>query len=131
MDIFDTYATNETLENEGTWIAHQDAKFKIARAGNTKYSNLITTLVEENQLLLDKNDAAADKLSDALIVKTLASTVLLGWEGSVTYKGKKISYSIENAEMLLSHKDFRYQVLAWSRDINNYKAAKHEEQLGN
>lgn len=131
MDIFDIYATNETLENEGSWVNHQDARFKVARAGNTKYNNLISKMVDENQILLDMKDEAADRLSDRIFVEVLAATILLGWEGNVTYKGKKLAYSTENAEMLLAHRDFRNQVLSWSRDINNYKEAKLEEQLGN
>lgn len=130
LDIFAQYATDETLENEGTFVEHGDAKFLIARSGNRKYGKLLTALVEQNQQLLDKKDEAADALSDKLMIEVMAKTVLIGWE-NVGYQGKVLPYSVENAKLLLGVKDFRRLVSKWADDIALFKAKKEETQKGN
>lgn len=130
MDIFAQYATNETREVQGAWVEHGDAKFLIGRAGNSKYIKLFAAEIEKNQQLLDKKDDAADALSEKIMMKVMVETVLLGWE-NVSFKGKPLTYSKANAELLLGVKDFRRLVTKWSDDINNYKVKEEEAQAKN
>jgi len=130
LDIFSQYATDEALENQGTWVEHGDAMFLIARSGNRKYIKLLSTEVEKNQQLLDKKDEAADALSDKIMINTLADSVLLGWE-NVGYKGAPLEYSKDNAKMLLGVKDFRRLVAKWADDITHFKAKQEAEQAKN
>lgn len=130
LDIFEQFATDPTLENEGVWVPHGGAKFLIARTGNSKYAKLLTSLAEKNQTLLDMKNEEADKISDEIMIEVMAKTVLLGWEG-VSYKRNPLEYSPENAMMLLRHRDFRVQVTKWATDQAAYRAKLAEEQLGN
>jgi hypothetical protein len=126
LDIFAEYATNDNLENDGTWMEVGDAKFLIARSGNKKYTRKLTKAVDRHKKQLDRKDDAADKLSDEIMIGVIAETILLGWEG-VAYQGKELPYSLENAKMLLSIKDFRRQIMELADDFDAFKAVEEAE----
>lgn len=131
MDIFKQFATDENSELNGVWVPAGDAEFLVARSGNREYGRELNRLVEQNRVLLDSKTDESDKTSESILVKVTAKTILLGWRGNVEYKGKKLDYSVENAEMLLAHKDFRRQVATWAEDLSLFRAKLEEEQLGN
>lgn len=126
MDIFATYAADETKEQDGVWHDIGDSSFLIARSGNAKYSKHLSRAYEKNQKALERKDDGADKLAEKLLTETLAHTVLLGWK-NVTFKGEQLEYSIENAAMLLSIKDFRKQIVGLAEDFSHYKAVQEAE----
>jgi hypothetical protein len=121
VDIFATYAVDEDKELNGAEVSIGDAKFTIARAGNKNYVKLLQKEVEKNQKALDAKDDSADKLSDRIMIDVIAETVLLGWEG-VTYKGQPFEYSKTNARELLSHKEFRREIMKRSDDFSSFQA---------
>lgn len=130
MDIFATYAVNEEKESKGVWCEIGDSKFLVARAGNKDYVKMLTKEVNRNKRALDRKDAAAEKLNEELMVKIMAKTILLGWE-DVEYKGKKLEYSVENAEMILAHDEFRRQIMVEAEDFSKFKAVQDEEDAKN
>lgn len=129
LDIFAAYATDKALENNGSWFdLGSGARVLVARAGNKAYSKMLSKLVQENQLVLNKNDDQAEVKSEELLILVMAETILLGWEG-ISYKGaKELPYSVDNAKMLLSHGDFRKQIAGFADDFNAYKAKVEDEQ---
>ena len=144
LDIFAVFATDEKLENEGVWKdIGQGTELLVARTGNRAYGNELTKLVEANKDVLDerkddKPTPAADAMSDSIMVDVLAATVLRGWRtkrpdgtyvGDLLYRKKPLSYSVENAKLLLSHKDFRQKVVGIATEIDNYRV-KEEVQQG-
>ena len=126
MDVFDSYATNDNLENDGTWVEVGDAKFLIARSGNKKYVRKLTKAVDRHKKLLDRKDDAADKLSDEIMIGVVAETILLGWEG-VSFKGAAMAYSVDNAKTLLGIRDFRRQIMELADDFDAYKAVLEKD----
>ena len=130
MDIFSTYAVDETKEQTGTWMEVGDSKFLIARAGNKAYVKKLGKDVEKNQKSLDRKDDAADTLSDKIMIDVLAETVLLGWE-NVSYKGTAMEYSKANAKELLAHKEFRREVMKLADDFNAFKLEQEAEAVKN
>lgn len=130
LDIFESFATDETAEVNGTWHEFNGAKFLIARSGNRNYAKKLTALVERNQKLLDRKDEAAETLSDQIMIDVLAETILLGWEG-VGFKRKPLPYSVANAKTLLAVKDFRREVMRLADDVAQYRAQLEEEQAKN
>lgn len=130
MDIFNEFATDKTLENEGTNIPMGDATLLVARANNKAYGKLLNKLLVENRLVLDKDDAEADALQEKITIQVLAETVLLGWK-NVSYQGKKLDYSKDNAKLVLSHIDFRRRVIALAEDMANFKAAQVQATVKN
>lgn len=127
LDIFAEYATNEALENEGTWMEVGAAKFLVARSGNKNYARKLSKAVERHRKQLDRKDDAADKLSEQIMVDVMAETILLGWEG-VAFKGEALPYSVENAKQLLRIKDFRTTIAELADDFDAFKAEQEREQ---
>lgn len=128
LDIFAQYATDETLEENGTWFpVGGGARVLVARSGNRKYGKMLTKEVERNKKALDLNDDAADKLSEEIMIAVIADTILLGWE-DVTFKGKALEYNPANARKLLAIKDFRKAVAQFADDVSAFKFKETEEQ---
>lgn len=130
LDIFEKFATDETAEVNGAIVEFGGTKFTIARAGNPKYTKLLSQLVDKHRAALDLKDESADALSDRILIEVLATTILLGWD-KLNYQKKPMEYSIENASKLLAHKDFRREVSRMSEDLDNFRAKFEAEQEKN
>lgn len=130
MDIFASYASDEVKETDGVWVDIGDAQFLIARSGNLNYAKKLSREFERNQKALERKDEAADKLSEKLMIGVLADTILLGWK-NVQFKGAELSYSKDNAAMLLGVKDFRKVIMQAADDFNAYRVSQEESQEKN
>lgn len=131
FDIFDAFATDENLENNGTTFpVGKGATLLVARGGNRRYAKAITTAVEARRAELDGDDDAASAVSDEIMIDVMARTILLGWSG-LSFKGKEMGdYSVEKAKELLAVKDFRKHVAGLSDTMAAYKV-KAEVATGN
>jgi len=128
MDIFAQYATDETLENSGTWFdLGGDARVLVARSGNKAFGKVLTKQVELARKTLDRNDEVAEAKSQEIMIGAMAQGILLGWEG-LSFKGKALDYSLDNAKTLLAVKDFRRQIEVFSNDVDAYRAKLEAEQ---
>jgi hypothetical protein len=131
MDIYREYATDDTKENAGVWKDVGDASFLVARGGNRAYSEMLTSLVEANQRLLDLPTPESKKLSEEIMIGVTAKTILLGWKGNVAFKGAALSYSVDNAKLLLGVKDFRTLIGQFSSDFNSYRVEQEATDAKN
>lgn len=131
FDIFDAFATDENLENDGTvFPVGKDATLLVARGGNRRYARAVTKAVESRRAELDGDDDAAAGVSDEIMIDVMANTILLGWT-NLTFKGEPVGdYSVEKAKKLLSIKDFRKHVAGLSDTMAAYKV-KAEVATGN
>jgi hypothetical protein len=128
IDIFAQFATDETLENNGTWVdMGGGTRFLIARSGNRKHAKLLSKEVERHRKVLDMNDDLADQKNDEIMIDVMARTILLGWE-NVSFKGKPLEYSYENAKKVLALRDFRVHVAKLSDEMENYRLKEEAEQ---
>jgi hypothetical protein len=128
LDIFAQFATDETLEENGTWFPiGGGARVLVARSGNRKYGKMLTKAVERNKKALDLNDDAADKLSEEIMISVLAETILLGWE-DISFKGEVLEYNVANAKKLLAVKDFRKAIAQFADDVSAFKFKETEKQ---
>lgn len=128
LDIFSKYATDETLENNGAVVSiGGGATLKVARHGNKAYVRLLAKLYDQHRAVLEARDDAADAKSDEVMAEVIAKTILLGWEG-VSYKGKPLPYSTENAKMLLKHQDFRRMVMEHAEKQEHFLLKEEAEQ---
>lgn len=123
FDVFEKFATDETKEECGVEVSlGEGVSLTIARANNANFLKFVqeeADRVAEKSVALSADDA--EEFDKKTMLGVLAKTVLLGWKG-VAYKGKKIKYSVENAAMLLKHKDFRKLVMEHANDFEHYKA---------
>ena len=134
VDLFAAFNTDTKAEQEGMLTVLPncgDTKFRVARAGNKSYNKLLSSLYKRNRVILDSKGDDAENKSNEIMTEVFAKTILLGWEGTITYQGKKEPYSYEMAKKLLAHKDFRQVVAQVSEDFANFKTEKDEEDLGN
>lgn len=132
MDIFKRFATDAAAEINGVVHDLGEGGFvTIARFGNENFNELFNELSEKHRLALNSDDKkAAEEAATKVMIKTLARTVLVGFTG-LKYDGEPMAYSVENAEKLLSHRDFSNYVVALSRDVENYRIKKEAEVAKN
>jgi hypothetical protein len=128
LDIFKQFATDDSLENNGTWFEiGGGASLLVARNGNRKYARIISKLVEQHRKVLDLDDELSEKKNEEIMIEAMANALLLGWK-NIEYKGEKLEYSVENAKKLLAIRDFRSLVMRLSDDTNAYRLKEEEEQ---
>lgn len=130
MDIFATFATNESLEVEGKWFnLSKTARVKVARSGNPNYVKRLRKKLDENRIDLESQGDEANELAEKVMIDVMADTILLDWE-DIQFQGKVMEYSPLNARLLLQIKDFRKKISGFSESFEAFKV-KQEEELGN
>lgn len=130
MDISKSFTTDAAKEKDGVEVDIEDATFIVARANNSAFNKLLTSLLKKHKRELDMKNEAAEKLDNDLMAEVMAKTVLKGWKG-VTEGGVDVPYSYENALMYLKIKDFRTLIAEKANDFTLYRAAVEEEITGN
>lgn len=134
IDLFAAFSTNKKAEKDGvetTLPGCGDTKFLIARAGNATYKRLLNGLYKRHRAVIDSKGEAAEAKSDEILAEVYAKAILLGWAGTLAYKGKQVPYSYEVAHELLSLNDFRAVVETVSQDFNTFKSEQDEADLKN
>lgn len=130
MDIFETYATDETAEVEGRWFPlDKKTKVLVARTGNANYTRVIRQRMKDAQIDVEDQSDDNEKLVTDLIVETMAETILLGWKG-LSMKGEDLAYSRANAMKALSVKGFRNRISGIADKLDSFRV-KEEEAQGN
>lgn len=137
FDIFDNFATDEKLEVVGVWHNLDVAgtsRIKVARMDNPRYQQAMQNLYAQKakELHAEPDEARTEpgSVTRQVMAQGLAESILLDWEG-ISYKGKVLKYSKENAVMVLAHKDFLELVLRLANDITNFQLRLEEDQTKN
>lgn len=130
FDVFQELATDSNLEENGAvFPLGGGATVLVARSDNKAYGKALTKAMEKYKSQLDMEDDAADALSEQIMIDVIARTILLGWS-NLSFKGEPLDYSVANAKKLLSVKEFRRRVMAFSNTFEAYKL-KEEQAQGN
>lgn len=132
MDIHDSFAVNDTLVNQGTWIPFDSkSSFLIARTGNKEYRKLFSSLYKRHKLALKTKGDAAEALAEKIQIELFAKTILLGWRGEVKLQKVDIPYNTDNAMKVLAIAGFMEWVVEQSGDMEAFKAVQDEEDEKN
>ncbi len=127
MDIFKTYATDETKELEGVEVKlGTGAYVTVARAKNDAFIKLMISEYEKYQDTLEDDEDLDREIS----ARIWAKTILRGWRG-LEYQGKPIDYSIKNATKLLKIKDFKLKISKLADDFELFRIKAVEEDIKN
>ena len=127
FDIKKEYSTDETKETDGVWeTIGEGCRIKVARANNTNYNKWFTRLTKPFKQQL-RRDTMPEKKSEEILIKLMAKTILLDWEGM--FEGEvELEYSEANAIRLLTdYKDFRQQVDDLSKSIELFREEEDED----
>lgn len=122
MDLSD-FAGDTNLEENGAWVALEDAHFLIAAHLNRRHRKIIGVLQQGKfAKAVRKQDA---KGQEQMQIECLAEAVLLDWKGNVSLAGKPLGpYSKEAAMKILGIKAFREWVLEQAQTVSNFAAEK-------
>lgn len=132
INLFNEFGTDAKAEIEGAWISYGgDAKFLIARFGNTKFKRAMSDMWKKSKNVLETKPGASDAVLDAadaaelnIKIECYSKFILLGWSGV------DAEYSVAAAREALKIKDFCSWVETQAMDFKNFKAAELEEEAG-
>lgn len=130
MDLFAKFGFDDTLETKGVWCDLGDGSCLIARFGNEKHQQTMVELRTAYKKELEADTPESQKLSRDLLIRTLVNTIVLDWKG-MSYGGKELPYTPENATKVLQHREFREWVIGQALNADHYRATVLEEDLGN
>ena len=134
VDLFAAHATDASAEKAGVLTQLPDCGdtlFRIARANTIKYAELLQKRVKAHNAVLKSRGEVAAELGGKIMAEVMSKTILLGWEGEISFKGEKHVYSREVAQELLMMEEFRKKVMAFAEDAQEYKLVKEEEEEKN
>lgn len=122
MNLKKYFGTNKDKEQHGVWIDGPDgSKLLIARFGNPASLKLGKELMRPHRAA-QRAGKLDDKVLEAVAIKVLANTVLLGWKGVRDGEGDtppEIQYSPEAAERLMAaYHDFRAFVAEYASEAS-------------
>ncbi len=119
MDLQKMFGTDKKLEEQGVWVEiDEKSKIKVARLGNLKFREFSRKL-QNNAKIATKYKI--DDFNQNDLVKLLANTILLDWEG-IELNGEVLPYSIENAiKILTEFKDFTNLVVELANQMETFK----------
>jgi len=130
-DVKKLFGTDSKKEQEG--VVHEmgdGLKIKIARIGNPNYQKRFQVLSKPHRRAL-RRGTLSDEVAEKLLVKCLAETIVLDWEG-LEEQGKPIPYSTENAiRILTDYPELRNYVNDIANELEGYQAEEDEEATEN
>lgn len=126
----DSLATNPQLEVDGVWRdLPKGAKIKVARWGNEEFQRMIRRNFKSNRAVIEGEDEIADKVTEEILIKVMAHTVLRDAQG-IKFKGEEITkYTPDIGIQMLKLKDFREKVKGLAEDMSAYQDKKEEEAV--
>lgn len=126
-----TFKTDKTLEEQGTWIdLSPTSKIKLARIGCKNFQQEVKKRQKPYRAMV-RAGTLPDHVQTQILVGVLAETIILGWEG-FTEGGEPVPYTKDNAVRVLTEsRDFRDFIVTLADDINVFKAAEREDGLKN
>lgn len=126
-DIKKIFGVDKNKEVDGVWEnITEDIRIKIARIGNPRYQKAIQKYMRPHRRTI-RRGTVDDSIIEQCVIKAMADTVLLGWEG-VEEDGKALVYSRDEAERLLTdYREFREQVSEIASELEAFRAEEDEE----
>lgn len=130
MDL-NKFRTSKELEVKGVDVpVSEDCTLRIARMNNTAYKTYFNELIEPYRMQI-RTGTMSEEIADAILIKSVAKTILLGWEG-LKLDGRDIPYSFDNAvKALTEYKDFRDMVVSIAQDMDLFREKEMSDSAKN
>lgn len=136
MDL-QSFKTNAGLEVEGSWIEiefrGQKGKFKIARAGNPKFTRFYTKLKNARRFN-DQESEEAKAYEDDCLNRAFAEAILMDTGDEITNGGEPVKYTPELGYQLMSDPgmtELKNQIAIAAGDFEQFAAVKLEDIIKN
>ena len=129
--IYDTFETDEGLENEGVWFDFMFGSFKLAYSGNQNFQSAFTDAMKPYA------EAAARGLLDAkvarnILAKAYSRHVVKGWKNVVGRDGVELVYTPEACASLFNELPRLFDVIRDSAtNFANYRKIYVEQVVKN
>lgn len=130
-DVKKLFGTDPTKETEGVWYDMAEGlRMKIARIGNPQYQKRFQALSKPHRRAI-RRGTLSDDVAEKLMIKCLAETIVLDWEG-VEDEGKEIPYSTEAViELLTKYPELRNYINDIANELEGFQAQEDEEAVDN
>ena len=118
-------------ESKGVWMDYDtDVRFLIARSNNSAYKRFIQDGYTKNERVIERKNAKADQVAEAITLDALCNHILLDWEGVVDVKGKSIPFTPEAAKLVLEeHDDLRIEIFEFATERANFLQQSEEKAI--
>lgn len=132
MDL-NVFKADQEKEVNGVWteieFRGQTGMFKIARAGNPKFTRLYTKYKNQKQFVNGESQEALDHEQDCLN-RAFAEAILLDTGDEITDNGEPVKYTNELGYRLMSDPaltELKNQIAMKAGDFENYAIIKLED----
>jgi hypothetical protein len=132
--IWDICETDTAAEEEGRWFKDvfddgNNINLKLRRMTCKKSMAVRRRLDKQYKNHRNKKDGTfSEEIGTKILIKQIASAVLIDWENITDRDGSKIDFSPEAAEMLMTRLPaFRDLIIALSMDMDNFRIEQTEE----
>lgn len=131
---YGSFKTNPILETQGITLDMGEAgKFKIARAGgaNKNFIKRFQVATKPHRRAI-QTETLEESVSNKILVDCYADHILLGWEGVTDEKGKKLTFTKENAKKVLNDLPWLFEeIRRASEDASNFREQLIKVDAGN
>jgi len=109
---------------DGVWATFRDGvKFKVARAGNTKFLSVIDRLEGPHRKAIQRGKISSEVQMD-IQCRGMAEAILVDWEGLASEEGD-LPYDVDTATAVLRYNtDVREFVVDFAAAQENYRASE-------
>ena len=133
MSLYKKFGSDESIEKEGfllsIWDEGVEVKFLIARAGGKNKAFLAALQAGMQPLARKYGNSVPDDMAEKVLIETVATHVVKGWENVEDRDGEELPYSPENAALLLSELPELFSMIwAEAQNLANFQKEEAEEQ---
>lgn len=142
MGLYDTFKTDENLEQEGVILDYGDFRVRVAHTGgaNKKYLRYAEAKMKPLRRALEAGSISNER-STAIMTDIFAKTVILNWETNVDddwkqgiedEEGNLIEFNEENVRLTLTKlPKLFYDIQEQANSIANFRQGDLEEEAKN
>ena len=116
---------NKKKEVEGVDVTYYGVTLTVARANNTNFKHQFRTLIAPYKYQMENNQNIPQDVSEDIMLKCYAKSILVGWKGLKDEDGKEIPYSNEKAYELLKEDEDAFEFV--KNQSNNMDSFLNEE----
>lgn len=129
MDL-NVFKTDPEADVGGVWVdiefRGQTGRFKVARAGNPKFTRIFTKL-RNSRLFQNEESDEAQKHHDESINRAMAEAILIDTGDEITNNGEPVKYTPELGYELFSNPEYtelKNQIAVAAGDFEQYAIVK-------